>query len=66
MTKKLLPARVLCERYSVVDRTIDRWVEVGILPEASVRPWRGYWDEAEIEQLERERVAKAVAAMEAA
>jgi len=65
MTKKLT-TRLLCERYSVCDRTIDRWVEAGILPVPMRINKIRYWDEAEIEQLERERMAKAVAAQGAA
>jgi DNA-binding transcriptional MerR regulator len=57
--RKLVTARRLCERYGVVPRTIDRWLEVGLLPEPlrinSIR----YWDEAEIDQRDRERVAPA-------
>jgi predicted DNA-binding transcriptional regulator AlpA len=56
MTRKLT-TRLLCERYSVTDRTIDRWVLSGILP----RPMRinkvRYWDEADIEEMERRRMA---------
>jgi DNA-binding transcriptional MerR regulator len=65
MTKKLT-TRLLCERYSVCDRTIDRWVEAGILPEPMRINKARYWDEQEIEQLDRERAAKAIAATEAA
>ena len=57
---------VLQQRYGVVDRTIDRWVEAGILPVPMRINKVRYWDEQEIEQLERERMAKAVAGREAA
>ena len=55
-------------RYGVVDRTIDRWVEAGILPVPMRINKIRYWDETEIEQLERERMAKAlsIATQEAA
>ena len=60
MTRKLT-TRLLMARYSVTDRTIDRWVEAGILP----RPMRinrvRYWDEGEIEGLERQRMALGIA-----
>jgi DNA-binding transcriptional MerR regulator len=65
MTKKL-PARALCERYSVSDRTLDRWTEAGVLPPPMYIRGRRYWDLEQLERLERERMAKAVAAMEAA
>ena len=49
-----------------LDRTIDRWVEAGILPVPMRINKIRYWDETEIERLERERMARAVAGMEAA
>ena len=48
-------ARVLCERYDVVTRTLDRWVESGILPEPEYINGIRYWTEAEVEERERER-----------
>jgi hypothetical protein len=54
--KKFATARMLCERYSVVTRTIDRWTAAGILPAPLVINGYRYWDEAEIEQRERERM----------
>jgi predicted DNA-binding transcriptional regulator AlpA len=58
VTRKLT-TRMLCERYGIVDRTVDRWTESGILP----KPMRinnvRYWDEAEVEQRERERMSAA-------
>jgi DNA-binding transcriptional MerR regulator len=54
MSKRLLPIKPLCARYNVVDRTIDRWVESGILPPPLVINKRRYWDEEELEQRERD------------
>jgi DNA-binding transcriptional MerR regulator len=65
MTRKL-PARALCERYQISDRTLDRWTEAGVLPPPMYIRGRRYWDQEQIEQLERERMAKAVAGREAA
>jgi DNA-binding transcriptional MerR regulator len=65
MTKKL-PARALCERYCVSDRTLDRWTEAGVLPPPMYIRGRRYWDLEQLERLERERMAKAVAAQDAA
>ena len=54
MTRKLT-ARLLCERYSVTDRTIDRWVASGILPQPMRINRVRYWDETDIEEMERKR-----------
>jgi predicted DNA-binding transcriptional regulator AlpA len=56
MSRKLT-TRALQERYSVVDRTIDRWIQTGVLPQPMRINGRKYWDEAEIEERERERMA---------
>ena len=61
-----LTTRALCERYSVSDRTIDRWLDAGILPPPMRINRRRYWDLEEIERRERDRMAGAVAAHEAA
>ena len=53
-----LTSSALAERYSVSVRTIDRWLEDKILPEPMRIHKVRYWDEAEIEQLERERMAR--------
>jgi predicted DNA-binding transcriptional regulator AlpA len=51
--KRMLTTRVLCERFNVVDRTIDRWVEAKILPQPMWLNGRRYWPEEEIEAVER-------------
>jgi DNA-binding transcriptional MerR regulator len=56
MARKLT-SRVLQQRYGVVDRTIDRWVNAGILPKPMRINRIRYWDEADIEKLERDRMA---------
>jgi predicted site-specific integrase-resolvase len=56
MTRQL-PARALCERYSVSDRTLARWLEAGILPQPIYINHRRYWLEEELERCERERIA---------
>ena len=55
-----LTSRVLQQRYGVVDRTIDRWVKAGILPKPMRINRIRYWDEEDIQQLERDRMAKEV------
>ncbi len=57
MSRKLT-TRALQERYSVVDRTIDRWIQTGVLPQPMRINGRKYWDEAEIEERERERMGR--------
>jgi predicted DNA-binding transcriptional regulator AlpA len=54
--EKLLPTRDLIARYSVVDRTIDRWIEAGILPQPIRINNRRYWRQSELEQCERNRM----------
>jgi DNA-binding transcriptional MerR regulator len=57
--KHKLSKRLVAERYSVSQRTVDRWTETGILPAPDRINKRPYWDEAEIEQLERDRMSAA-------
>jgi len=56
MTRKLTTT-LLQERYGITDRTIDRWVETGVLPQPMRINKRRYWDLEEIEQRERDRMA---------
>ena len=47
----------MCKRYAVTDRTIDRWLKLGILPEPlRINRYR-YWRVADLERFERERVS---------
>jgi MerR HTH family regulatory protein len=55
---KRLPIRALCARYSVVDRTIDRWLDRGLLPAPLIINGRRYWDETELEEFERARMGQ--------
>jgi len=59
MARKLT-ARALQERYGVVDRTLDRWVKAGILPEPMRINHRRYWDSDEVEARDRARSARVV------
>lgn len=61
-----LTSRMLCERYGVVTRTIDRWVAAGILPQPMVINSFRYWDEAELEERDRERMRPAATQEESA
>lgn len=61
--ERLLPIRQLLSRYSVSDRTIDRWLadpRVGF-PQPIVIQRRRFWRLADIEQFERSRAAVRVA-----
>jgi len=51
-----LPTRLMCERYGVVDRTINRWEKTGVIPQAEWINGRKYWDEGEVEKRDRERI----------
>jgi len=44
-----LPTRLMCERYGVVDRTINRWEKTGVIPQAEWINGRKYWDEERVE-----------------
>ena len=56
--KRLLPTRDILSRYNVTDRTADRWVAAGILPDPIRINGRRYWDEAELEQRERDGMSR--------
>jgi predicted site-specific integrase-resolvase len=55
---RLLTSRRLCERYNVVLRTIDRWMEQGHLPPPLIINTRRYWDEEQLARFERERMKR--------
>jgi hypothetical protein len=46
----------MCERYAVVDRTINRWEKTGVIPQAEWINGRKYWDEERVEKRDRERM----------
>jgi predicted DNA-binding transcriptional regulator AlpA len=50
---RLLPMPAMRRRYSVSDRTIDRWLARGVLPEPiRINRYR-YWRLRDLEQFER-------------
>ena len=55
----LLHVRAVCARYGVSDRTIDRWVEAGELPEPMYIQGRRYWDESELAERDEARKTEA-------
>jgi hypothetical protein len=50
----LLPTRLVCERYNISDRTVDRWLESGILPLPLRINGIRYWRTSDLEQREQE------------
>lgn len=56
-SERMLPMGQVCRRYGVTDRTIDRWLERGILPEPlRINRYR-YWRVSDLERFERERMS---------
>jgi predicted DNA-binding transcriptional regulator AlpA len=51
---RMLPLRLVCERYGITDRTVDRWSKSGILPPPLRINGLRYWWERELKQRERE------------
>jgi len=51
---RMLPTRQVCARYGITDRTVDRWLESGILPPPLRINGLRYWRQRELEQRERE------------
>lgn len=56
---QLLRTQAICKRYDVVPRTVDRWVQTGILPKPMVINHIRYWDANEIDRRDRKRMAEA-------
>jgi hypothetical protein len=50
VTGRKVPARYLCQKYGVVDRTIDRWVATGILPQPVYINKIRYFDLEEVDR----------------
>ena len=59
---KLVSTKVVCSRYGRSDRTIDRWIESGELPQPIYIRGLRYWDEEDLDQRDEARKAGAVAA----
>lgn len=53
----LLPTRVVARRYSVVGRSIDRWIDNPALgfPKPIRINGRNYFDEAELDEFDKRR-----------
>jgi hypothetical protein len=53
--KRLRPVRFLVERYNRSDRTLDRWVELGLLPPPIYINGYRYWDEGDLDRFDATR-----------
>ena len=59
---KYLPTTAICARYSVSDRTVDRWIEAGVLPTPTYIRGRRYWLEADLNERDEKRARQTEAA----
>jgi DNA-binding transcriptional MerR regulator len=50
----MLPTRLICARYNITNRTVDRWEKNGILPTPVRINGVRYWQQHELERRERE------------
>jgi DNA-binding transcriptional MerR regulator len=48
----------MCARYGVTSRTIDRWLETGVLPQPMRINKVRYWDEAALDAADLARMAQ--------
>jgi hypothetical protein len=64
--RKFIGTRAVAARYNVTTRSIERWMIVRAFPEPHCRiRGRRYWDEAELDKLDRSRVVEHAAAAKA-
>ena len=54
--ERLLPMGQMRERYSVSNRTIERWLEAEILPQPVRLGQNRFWRLSDLERIERDRV----------
>jgi DNA-binding transcriptional MerR regulator len=60
--RKFIAKREVAERYGVTTRTVDRWVKDEILPPSGRQVnGRHYWDQAVLEQHDRNSTASKTA-----
>jgi hypothetical protein len=61
--RKFVGKRAVAVRYDVVTRTIDRWVKAKVLPPPDLTiNHRPYWNEAKLDQHDRQSVVAHAAA----
>jgi hypothetical protein len=59
MNDRKLSTRLVRRRYGdVCDRTVDRWIERGVLPAPEYINGRRYWDERKLDAADADRKAK--------
>lgn len=54
---RMLPVRQVCARYGICHRTVDRWLDRGILPSPMRINRYRYWRESDLLQFERARMS---------
>jgi predicted DNA-binding transcriptional regulator AlpA len=54
-----LVVQAVCARYSISDRTVDRWVEAGVLPKPVYIQGRRYWSEESLNERDEARLVVA-------
>jgi predicted DNA-binding transcriptional regulator AlpA len=57
-SERLLPMGQMRKRYGVSDRTIDRWLETGILPQPVRMGQTRFWRLSDLEKIERDRIRR--------
>jgi hypothetical protein len=55
MSKKKLPSSAVAARYNRSFKTVDRWVELGILPKPEYINGLKYWNEQELDAADEAR-----------
>jgi predicted DNA-binding transcriptional regulator AlpA len=50
VTGRKVTVRYLCQRFGIVDRTVDRWIETGILPKPVYINKIRYFDLEEVDR----------------
>jgi predicted DNA-binding transcriptional regulator AlpA len=50
VTGRKVTVRYICERFGIVDRTVDRWIETGVLPQPIYINKRRYFDLQEVDE----------------
>jgi hypothetical protein len=49
VTGRKVTVRYICERFGIVDRTVGRWIETGVLPQPYINK-RRYFDLQEVDE----------------